>query len=90
MLQVGTEAYGWGWNEHGNLGCRSSDAETPRRIAVAQATQGQESSKDEHKRQLGHVWTGYGTTWLMTVPEKTSRNRDDFGAAADATDMSAA
>lgn len=90
VLQVGTEAYGWGWNEHGNLGCRSSDAETPRRIAVAQATQGQESSKDEHKRQLGHVWTGYGTTWLMTVPEKTSRNRDDFGAAADATDMSAA
>lgn len=52
------EVWGWGWNEHGNLGTGSlEDVHTPRKVWPP-------SSPGSHGRALG-VWAGCGTSWIV-------------------------
>ncbi|KAF7793361.1 hypothetical protein EIP86_004473 [Pleurotus ostreatoroseus] len=52
-----TEVWGWGWNEHGNLGLGSTeDKDAPVKIWPP--------SQEEHRTVLD-IWAGYGTTWVL-------------------------
>jgi protein ATS1 len=54
-----SEVYGWGWNEHGNLGLgNTNDVQEPTRIWPA--ADGIESGGG----QVVGVWAGCATTWL--------------------------
>ena len=56
------EVWGWGWNEHGNLGSLDgdlTDVKRPRRIW-------QPASPDE---QIMSVHAGNGTSWIATIGE---------------------
>ena len=56
---VGTEVWGWGWNEHGNLGLgHSVDAHTPTMIWP----RAEDGLTD--KQVLG-IWAGCGTSWII-------------------------
>lgn len=53
-----TEVWGWGWNEHGNLGIGSTDdAHTPMRLWPPLSTAGVEAAG---------IWAGCGTSWIAT------------------------
>ncbi|KAG5643553.1 hypothetical protein DXG03_000694 [Asterophora parasitica] len=56
-----TEAWGWGWNEHGNLGTGTTeDVFTPVRIWPSSTGNMKES------RQVIGIWAGSGTSWIYT------------------------
>ena len=51
-----SEVFGWGWNEHGNLGLgHTSDVVEPMRIWPREA---------EHKGRVTGVWAGCATSWI--------------------------
>ena len=51
-----TEVWGWGWNEHGNLGVSdTNDVRIPRRIWPR--------SGEEMGKAVG-IWAGCGTSWI--------------------------
>ncbi|KAL0580961.1 alpha tubulin suppressor [Marasmius crinis-equi] len=55
----GREVWGWGWNEHGNLGVGSTqDVTLPVKIWPQEANENSNST-----RVLG-VWAGCGTSWI--------------------------
>ncbi|KAJ7784591.1 regulator of chromosome condensation 1/beta-lactamase-inhibitor protein II [Mycena metata] len=50
-----TEVWGWGWNEHGNLGLGTTeDIRAPAKIWQSQGLQG----------EVG-IWAGSGTSWIV-------------------------
>ncbi|EIM88036.1 RCC1/BLIP-II [Stereum hirsutum FP-91666 SS1] len=60
------EVWGWGWNEHGNLGTGSlEDVHTPRKVWPP-------SSPGIHGRALG-VWAGCGTSWIAVADDDDTR-----------------
>ncbi|KAI0297582.1 regulator of chromosome condensation 1/beta-lactamase-inhibitor protein II [Multifurca ochricompacta] len=56
----GTEVWGWGWNEHGNLGTgRSDDIKVPVKVLPP--------ASPEPREEMGHpvgAWAGCGTSWI--------------------------
>ncbi|EAU92462.1 hypothetical protein CC1G_00681 [Coprinopsis cinerea okayama7 len=51
-----TEVWGWGWNEHGNLGLGSTDdIHRPTKIWPREGTVG----------TVVDIWTGSGTSWIL-------------------------
>ncbi|KII94230.1 hypothetical protein PLICRDRAFT_36478 [Plicaturopsis crispa FD-325 SS-3] len=55
-----TEVWGWGWNEHGNLGIgTTADVELPLELWPGA------SPHDRSARAAG-VWAGCGTSWIVT------------------------
>jgi len=55
-----SEVWGWGWNEHGNLGTgRTEDVLIPRRIWRTEL-------EDEGHKATG-IWAGCGTSWIYSV-----------------------
>lgn len=60
---VERELWGWGWNEHGNLGVgHTEDVHTPVLIWPRERNQG--SGTDS---KVSRAWAGCGTTWLYLV-----------------------
>ncbi|KAI0706101.1 RCC1/BLIP-II [Cytidiella melzeri] len=54
-----TEVWGWGWNEHGNLGLgHTVDQELPVRLWPPPLAMG-------HQPQAVDVWAGCGTSWIL-------------------------
>ncbi|KAL0061936.1 alpha tubulin suppressor [Marasmius tenuissimus] len=54
-----SEVWGWGWNEHGNLGLGSTeDAHLPVKIWPP------EQSVEHSHRDVVGVWAGCGTSWI--------------------------
>ncbi|KAJ7082519.1 regulator of chromosome condensation 1/beta-lactamase-inhibitor protein II [Mycena crocata] len=50
-----TEVWGWGWNEHGNLGVGTTDdVRLPVKIWSSESSQGQVK-----------IWAGSGTSWIV-------------------------
>ncbi|KAI5121841.1 hypothetical protein M0805_003274 [Coniferiporia weirii] len=59
---VCTEVYGWGWNEHGNLGLgHTNDMHVPSRVWP--------DSNDLHVGKVAGVWGGCATSWLAIETE---------------------
>ncbi|KAH8099354.1 regulator of chromosome condensation 1/beta-lactamase-inhibitor protein II [Cristinia sonorae] len=55
-----TEVWGWGWNEHGNLGLgHTDDLHLPTKIWP--------NSGDPSTAQALDVWGGCGTTWILVA-----------------------
>ncbi|TBU26608.1 RCC1/BLIP-II [Dichomitus squalens] len=73
------EVWGWGWNEHGNLGTGgTADTDVPLRVwppASSAAsrrdadaddlTQSQEGSGNQRHGDVLNVWAGCGTSWIL-------------------------
>ncbi|KAG6820660.1 hypothetical protein H0H93_013511 [Arthromyces matolae] len=60
-----SEVWGWGWNEHGNLGIGTTeDATTP--VQLWPPTLAQEES--EYGSAIG-IWAGSGTSWIVTATQ---------------------
>lgn len=55
-----TEVWGWGWNEHGNLGLDHTDDVT-KPIKIWPATLG----RHEPDGQIARIWAGNGTSWIL-------------------------
>lgn len=52
----GAEVWGWGWNEHGNLGLGDTrDVDKPTKVWPGETTSG----------RAVDVWTGSGTSWIL-------------------------
>ncbi|KAJ3890346.1 regulator of chromosome condensation 1/beta-lactamase-inhibitor protein II [Lentinula edodes] len=51
------EVWGWGWNEHGNMGsCSTKDVHTPLKLWPRE---------DDHERAIAvGIWAGCGTSWI--------------------------
>ncbi|KAL0951945.1 hypothetical protein HGRIS_008596 [Hohenbuehelia grisea] len=61
-----SEVWGWGWNEHGNLGNASTDdAHTPMRLF---------SSLSPPGAKVAGIWAGCGTSWVATKVETASHD----------------
>jgi protein ATS1 len=57
-----TEVWGWGWNEHGNLGLGTTgDIVIPTKIWPASAAS---ETRGERLGAVG-IWAGCGTSWIM-------------------------
>ncbi|CAL1695044.1 unnamed protein product [Somion occarium] len=53
-----SEVWGWGWNEHGNLGLdHTSDIHNPTKIWPI--------SDEQANLQVADVWAGCGTSWIL-------------------------
>lgn len=59
-----TEVWGWGWNEHGNLGIGTTDD-------VALPTKIWPTSEAPNDRVVG-IWAGCGTSWIAINIENAS------------------
>lgn len=61
---VDTEVWGWGWNEHGNLGVgMTDDVILPVKIWPSTST---DEKKIGRERAVG-IWAGCGTSWIIVV-----------------------
>ncbi|KAI0347799.1 RCC1/BLIP-II [Trametopsis cervina] len=54
-----SEVWGWGWNEHGNLGLGTTDDQT---LPIKLWPQ---EEADGHQPQAVDVWAGCGTSWIV-------------------------
>ncbi|KAI0673965.1 RCC1/BLIP-II [Trametes maxima] len=55
------EVWGWGWNEHGNLGTGGTeDVDTPVKVWPRSTNDG-----DVNGGNVSKVWAGCGTTWIL-------------------------
>ncbi|CAG7849356.1 SubName: Full=Uncharacterized protein {ECO:0000313/EMBL:CCA78072.1} [Serendipita indica DSM 11827] len=64
-----TELWGWGWNEHGNLGLgHTEDTLTPTLLKSPCMTEDQCGKTEDASctcwQGVGAVWAGYGTSWI--------------------------
>ncbi|KAL7412655.1 regulator of chromosome condensation 1/beta-lactamase-inhibitor protein II [Mrakia frigida] len=66
------EVWGWGWNEHGNMGDGGTEnweeKEGLRRVWPSSSFSSSSSSKEEVERRGGQVvecWAGNGTSWVL-------------------------
>lgn len=60
-----SEVWGWGWNEHGNLGLgHTDDVPVPTRLWPPSDTEGP-ASDSSPARKIRGVWAGNGTSWLF-------------------------
>jgi protein ATS1 len=59
-----TEVWGWGWNEHGNLGNNSTeDVLLPVRIWPPETSQ-DDNLKELDGKKVVDIWAGCGTSWI--------------------------
>ncbi|KAJ7762329.1 regulator of chromosome condensation 1/beta-lactamase-inhibitor protein II [Mycena maculata] len=65
-----TEVWGWGWNEHGNLGIGTTeDVRSPVRIWPPQSSQAPPSGNID-------IWAGSGTSWIVIHSIQFIRNTE--------------
>lgn len=55
------EVWGWGWNEHGNLGLKENleDIKIPVRVWTSEG----------RNEKVHSIHAGYGTSWIVVVEE---------------------
>ena len=66
VKQCKTEVWGWGWNEHGNLGLGTTDdAQVPVKVWP---------SKHGDPYNIINMWAGCGTSWLYATDSLANTN----------------